>query len=63
MAAIADATPGAAPRRVHLGAMVDEAHKRLLDENARKNDRSISAELRLALRLYEETETERSTKR
>jgi hypothetical protein len=39
--------------RVHIGAYVDEAQARFLEENARRHDRSRSAELRRALTAYE----------
>jgi hypothetical protein len=45
-------------KRVMVGGLVDEEQRRFLRETARRNERSISAELRLALRLYQQTETQ-----
>jgi hypothetical protein len=42
------------PKPVYVGAFVDPAQRRFLTENAREHDRSISAELRRAIRTYEE---------
>lgn len=41
-------------KQVFVGAFVDDAQKRFLVENARRHERSISGELRLAIRTYEE---------
>jgi predicted transcriptional regulator len=42
--------------RVHIGAYVDPTLKRELDESARRADRSLSAEIRLALRRHVDRE-------
>ena len=44
--------------RVLVGGLVDAEQRRFLVEAARRNDRSLSAELRRALSLYEATETQ-----
>jgi hypothetical protein len=44
------------PKRVLVGGLINESQRRFLDENARRNDRSLSAELRRALSLYEAAE-------
>jgi predicted transcriptional regulator len=38
--------------RVHVGAYVEPTLKRELDESARRADRSLSAEIRVALRAH-----------
>jgi hypothetical protein len=43
--------------RVLVGGLVDADQRRFLVEAARRNDRSLSAELRRALTLYEATQT------
>jgi hypothetical protein len=40
-------------KRVMVSAFVDAEQRRFLAEHAREHDRSISAELRRAIRIYE----------
>jgi TraY domain len=46
------------PKRVPMGAYIDREQHRLLAEIARENERSLSAEVRLALREHIEREAE-----
>lgn len=47
-----------APERVHLNAYVDADVRDELERLARTNDRSVSAEVRLALRAHVERDNE-----
>jgi hypothetical protein len=44
------------PKRVPMGAYIDRSQHELLAEIARENERSLSAEVRLALREHIERE-------
>jgi hypothetical protein len=45
------------PKRVLLGALVDQTQRDFIQARARENDRSLSAEVRRAIALYQQTET------